>query len=326
MRSLVTSLGESLIDFLPIVEEEQTRGFRVYPGGSPLNVAVGLRRLGLPVAFASKLSTDLFGRTLRAAMVAEGIETRFLVATDAPTTLAFVAIEDGEPAYAFYGEGAADTLLEARELEETLYAETHVLHVGSISLLRGVTASAIVSVAERFAAEVAQQANGMLSFDPNICPSLVSDGAEYRATLQRIFTLADVVKVSAADLAWWSPGREPLEVARDLLGLGAALVVVTLGMQGALALSEHAPDGVFVPVLPVTVVDTVGAGDAFCSALLAALLERGVSTRATLRALTAETLTEVLRFASVGAALACTHAGAHPPRREEIMARLAQGR
>src|SRR5215216_7958597 len=98
MPEIITSIGEILIDFLPIVEQGTTTGFRMHVGGSPYNVAMGVARLGQPVAFAGKIATDFFGRYMRAHAEAEGIDTRFLIDADVQSTLAFVAYEDGDPA------------------------------------------------------------------------------------------------------------------------------------------------------------------------------------------------------------------------------------
>jgi fructokinase len=70
---------------------------------------------------------------------AEGVDTRFLTTAKAQSALAFVAIEEGEPVFSFYGEGMADTLLTVDDVPESLYQETDILHVGSVSLLRGAT-------------------------------------------------------------------------------------------------------------------------------------------------------------------------------------------
>src|SRR5690348_3059620 len=121
MRHLVTPMGEILIDFLPMEEAGRTTGFTMHAGGSPFNVAVGLARLGSPTAFATKISSDLFGRFLREHMLSEGIDTRFALPSDALSTLAFVAMEGGEPAYAFYGEGTADALLTPDEVPSALF-------------------------------------------------------------------------------------------------------------------------------------------------------------------------------------------------------------
>ena len=77
MSRLLTSMGEILIDFLPIEEDGALAGFRMHAGGAPFNVAVGMARLGQPAAFAGKVASDLFGRYLRARLEREGIDARF---------------------------------------------------------------------------------------------------------------------------------------------------------------------------------------------------------------------------------------------------------
>jgi fructokinase len=217
------------------------------------------------VAFAGKVATDFFGRSRRAHVEAEGIDTRFLIDADALSTLAFVAYEDGEPAYSFYGEGAADTLLTAADLPPALFETTSMLHFGSISLLRGSTPGAVLFVAERL------KGRALLSFDPNLRPNLVRDEASYRALLARLFGLADLVKVSAADLNWLIPGRPVAQAAADLLAHGPALVVITLGGDGALGLRAGEAEPFRIPGMPIAVAVTIGAGDSFNGGLLAAL-------------------------------------------------------
>ena len=323
-RQLITCLGEGLMDFLPISESGETVGFRLAPGGSILNVAVGLARLGAPVAFAGKLADDFFGRRLRDYLRAEGVRTDFLAIAPGHTTLAFVTPEAaaGEPSFTFYGEGAADTLLAPEELPAALYDETALLHVGSISLLRGSTPQAVRAVAERLRGRAA------LSLDPNIRPGLVDDEPGYRALLDHFIARADVLKLSLADLAWLEPGAEredPLRVAARYVARGPALVALTLGAGGVViasasghALRQAAPR--------VAIADTVGAGDAFAAGLLSALAARGAVTRDALLALGEAELAEALRWASVVAALTCGRAGANPPTRREAQAWLEQAR
>ena len=198
MGTLVTCMGESLIDFVPLNATDQgesvsragggkaeDRGevlpasavgtdFRMHSGGSILNVAVGLVRLGHHVAFAGKIAEDYFGHHLLQTLKTESVDTRFVSTTKALTALAFVAMEEGEPVYSFYGDGTADTLLTSDDVPETLYQETSILHVGSISLLRGTTPSTVLETFERL------KGKALLSLDPNIRISMIHDEAAYR--------------------------------------------------------------------------------------------------------------------------------------------------
>lgn len=314
MSKLITCVGEALIDFLPIEEGGRTAGFRMHAGGSLLNVAMAAARLGQPAALATRVADDFFGRFLRARLEAEGVDTRWLARAEAQSTLAFVAHEGGEPAFSFYGEGTADTLLTAADLPPELLEATGVLHAGSISLLRGTTPAAVLGAFER------ARGRALLSLDPNLRPSLVRDEPAYRDLLARLVALADIVKVSAADLAWWMPGRAPEAAAAELLARGPALVVVTRGGEGVYALRAGAGGHVAVslPAFRVAVADTVGAGDSFNAGLLTCLAEAGALSREALEGLGERELAAGLRFAAAVAALNCTRPGADPPRRAEV--------
>lgn len=333
MRHLITCMGEILIDFLPMHAEGATHedageqagapiGFCCYPGGSPCNVAVGLARLGQPVAFVGKLARDFFGRYLHAHLERQGVATHLLRYDDtALSTLAFVALEAGEPVYTFYDQGAADTRLTAADLPAACFHDTRILHVGSISLLRGSTPAAVLAAVERL------RGAALISFDPNLRPALVRDEPAYRALLQRMVGLCDIVKLSGADLAWLAPDQPPAAAAADLLAQGAALVVLTQGSAGVAAWRANAagPPQVWqIPAFAVAVADTVGAGDAFSAGLLAALAKREVDTRVALLRLAAADVAEVLRFAAAVSALTCTRAGADPPRSAEVDQFVAQ--
>jgi fructokinase len=221
MRTLITCMGECLIDFLPQQKDGTTHGFSMFPAGSILNVAVGLRRLGQPTAFACKIGSDFFGRFLRHYIEKENIDTRFLLTTEAGSSLAFVAVENGIPTFSFYGEGTADTLLTINDLPETLFTETRIIHCGSISLLHGTTPAAILATIEQL------KGSALISFDPNIRPNLISDRPSYLALFQRLVALTDVLKLSEDDLAWLAPGMSSGQGATKLLAQGLA------GMPGS---------------------------------------------------------------------------------------------
>ena len=341
MSTLITCMGESLIDFVPInatgkseslssadSEVEHPAGvlpgnavgtdFRMHSGGSILNVAVGLARLGQHVAFAGKLAEDYFGHHLLQTLATEGVDTRFVSTAKVQTALAFVAKEEGEPVYSFYGDGTADTLLTAADIPESLYQETALLHIGSISLLRGTTPATVLETFERL------KGKALLSLDPNIRVSLIRDEQAYRALLQRLIALTDILKLSYVDLAWLQPGVSAEEALLNLCELGPALVIITQGEKGVLARSRSSQT-LHVPTFPVTVVDTVGAGDTFCTSVLARLADQAILSRESVLALTEQELRVVISFAAAAAALNCTREGANPPSRSEVEHHLQSG-
>jgi fructokinase len=311
MRDLITCMGECLIDFLPQQKDGATVGFSMSPAGSILNVAVGLRRLGQSTAFACKIGNDFFGRYLRYYIEKENIDTRFLLTAEARSTLAFVIVENGIPAFSFYGEGAADTLLTINDLPEALFTETRIIHCGSISLLYGTTPATVLATVERLKGSV------LISFDPNIRPDLLSDRQSYLAIFQRLVALTDVLKLSEDDLIWLTPGVSSEQRATELLAQGPAIVIVTRGKAGVIAASKNAGI-VSVPGFSVDVVDTVGCGDTFNAAFLARLAEEDRVSHTTVEDISPANLQEMLRFATAAAAVNCMRVGANPPTRAEV--------
>jgi fructokinase len=237
MGALLTCMGERLIDFVPLKVTGQGESLsgamstriRMHAGGSILNVAVGLARLGHHVAFAGKMAEDFFGHHLLLTLKTEGVDTRFVTTAKAQTALAFVAMEDGEPVYSFYGDGTADTLLTVEDLPESLYQESSILHIGLISLLCGMTPATVLATAERL------KEKALLSLDPSMRASFIQDEQAYRALLQRLIALSDILKLGYVDLAWLLPRASIEESLQHLSGLGPALVIARLADQTILS-------------------------------------------------------------------------------------------
>ncbi len=301
--------GEALIDFKPLGQAPEA-GFRPHAGGSPLNVAVGLSRLGRAAGFLGCLSRDPFGELLEAHARRNGVDARFVRRRDAPSTLAFVYPEEGGERYSFYGAGAADTQLAVDELPASLPEELAALHLGSIAMARQPIGEALAALMAR------EHSSRLVSFDPNVRPDVVPDLETYRGQLEGWLAHVDLVKASRVDLSLLYPD-EPLDrVAARWLGLGPTHVAVTRGGEGALGFTREA--SVEVPGRPVEVVDTVGAGDAFTSGLLAWLLERGLAERVRHASLPERQWKAALAFATEVAALTCARAGADPPQRDAL--------
>jgi len=304
--------GEALIDMTPIAHDDGL-AFQPRPGGSPLNVAIGLARLERAAGFLGAVSTDPFGQTLRDHLIASDVDPRYVQSRSELSTLAFVhpgASEADEPQYTFYGEGAADTQLRVADLPERLPESISALHTGSIATVREPVSSALAELLRR------EHSHRLISFDPNVRPELMGDADEYRSTLEGWLAHVDVVKTSRADLAWIAPNQRPIDIAEQWLKLGPQAIVVTLGAEGAIGLTQD--DRVETDGWPVEVIDTVGAGDAFTSGLLARLAELDALQRRDNRDIPAELLADAIAFATQASAITCTRPGADPPRRQEL--------
>jgi len=307
---VIVVTGEALIDLTPArcgAEE----GYVPRLGGSSFNVAVGLGRLAAPTAYLGRLSTDRFGRQLRAHLEANGVDTRLTEEGDEPTPLALVHLGDGEPEYGFYIQGTADRALRPGAVPRLPDAAAAV-HFGSLSLLLEPGASALEDLGRR------EAGRRLLTLDPNVRPAMIDQPEVYRRRLADWVGRVDLVKVSRADLDWLHPGVDPEDIARAWLDRGAALVIVTAGGDGSIALTHRARATAAAPA--VEVVDTVGAGDTFTAGTLAHLHQRGALRREALAALDAPALEALLAHAATASALACTRPGADPPTAEEVAA------
>ena len=303
--------GEALYDLF--VEEETPAGLRIDAriGGSPFNVAVGLARLGRPVALLAGVSTDALGDRLAATLASEGVETRFLARMTNPTTLAVVALgTEGEPRYTFYGDGAADRSLTREDLPE-LPGSVSGLHFGSFSLVVNPTAGALLALAER------ERGRRFISLDPNVRANVEPDLTRWRREIECFARAADLVKLSEEDLGHLDPTASPDRLAGTWLDQGARIVVLTRGAEGAVLWTRTGR--VDHPGFAVEVVDTVGAGDAFQAALVCALDEAGRLTAARdTRRVTEPEAHRLLAFACDAAARSCSRRGADLPRRAEL--------
>lgn len=307
---MILCCGEALIDFIPGRTADGEGAYVPSPGGSVYNVAVGLGRLGVETGFLGGVAADFFGDMLVERLAESGVSERYIARLARPSTLAFVTLGQDEPEYAFYDEGAADrmwTLRDAPAIDEAV----HALHFGSISLLREPAASAYADLMR------AEKGRRVISLDPNLRPGLVKDEAAYRALLGELIGLADIVKISAADLEWWAPGQAIEAVAQGWLEEGARLVVVTRGARGA---SAYWPGGSHEEASrPVAqIADAVGAGDAFMSGLLGGLQREGALGLAALAEPSAEAIQAAMALAVRVAAVTVSRKGANPPTAAEL--------
>src|SRR5882757_5535381 len=307
---MLLSCGDALVDFLPVTSADGRDAAVPVAGGSCLNIAVGMARLGAPAGFVGGISTDLFGRIVADHAMNSQVDLRYATRSVHQTTLAFVRYVGGEPQYAFYDEATASRNWTYRA-GTIPFDEIEAIHVGSTTLANG------EGVAQALA--MIEDAGGAttISFDPNCRPNLVSDKARYVEQMDAFAAAADIVRMSDVDFEFLYGGGDYGERAKLLIAAGASLVVVTRGINGAQA--WHSEAGLVKVEAPTTsVMDTIGAGDSFQAALLFALRAIGRIKRGTLVQLSSDELGRVLSFAATCAAFTCGRAGADPPRQSDV--------
>jgi len=299
-------VGEALVDIVQPVSGPVTE----HVGGSPLNVAIGMARLGHPVRLAAYLAQDAYGELIARQLAADGVP---LVdgsrsAAHTPTARAMLD-ENGSATYEF------DL---SWDLPYPLPTDIGHFHTGSI-------AAALQPGATKVAdAMLLARRHATVSFDPNPRPSLLGAARDARAHLEQLIGYSDVVKASDEDIAWLYGGAvEPAEIVALWGQLGASLVVVTCGSAGALMHVTATGETETVPGRSVSVVDTVGAGDSFQSGLLSALLDAGLlgspGARDRLRRASLADLRPAVDRAIATSAITVSRAGANPPTRAELV-------
>jgi fructokinase len=275
-------------------------------------VAIGLARQGMNVSYLSPFSDDTFGDQLHDSLCTEGVEIPIPRRSLWPTSLALVTVNDeGMPSYRLYREGIADKDTTFKEIEANLPHDLEVFHTGSLAI----TPSQLAKIRKLF--DLMRERNITISMDINIRLRASIDTTAYLEGVRSLLPLADIVKASDEDL-------EPFQFATDTRNaavrtyeeMGSGMLVLTEGKGGALL---HTADGVVeAKAYPIThVADTVGAGDTFHSALLAALI-RGGAIGGDFRDVDPAILKNAVDFACAAAAINVSRVGCSPPTQKEV--------
>ena len=299
-RGLV--IGEALIDIV----EQDGQVSAEHVGGSPLNVAVGLARLGRDVDFLTRIGDDTRGQRIARYVNAAGAQVvSGSQAADRTATARLTVGEDGSASYVFD--------LDWQLSGTPVVTPPLFVHTGSIAAVQEPGCLAVAALVDTY------HLSATITFDPNVRPSLIVDRDLARERIERLVERSDIVKVSEEDLRWIDSDHPPERTAQTWLALGPAIVAVTMADRGAAAVC--AAGVALVPARPVQVVDTVGAGDAFMVGLIDALWEQGLlgaQRRAELAGLDLDALTTALEVASKAAALTVARAGADLPDRAAL--------
>ncbi|HNF95896.1 MAG TPA: carbohydrate kinase [Pseudomonadota bacterium] len=264
--------GEALVDFFPEnpgTKLEDVERFVRHLGGAPCNLTIGLRRQGIPTALVTQVGSDAFGRFIKQKLDSEGVAVDGIAShKSARTGVTFVSVAaTGERSFLFYRHPSADMLVTTAEVTPPLILRGRLFHFGSSSLSREPARAATLHALELVNKQRKQR---IVSCDLNLRPHLWPDIKEAPPLLRRVLSGCDVVKLTDDELPILC-GTESIEAgAQYVRGLGATMVVVTLGDRGAYF---DSPQGTaYIAAESVPVVDQTGAGDAFTAGLLATLL------------------------------------------------------
>lgn len=297
-------------------------------GGAVYNLTRALGLQGVGTLYLNPLSRDRFGRGLAQAIVDAGVTLAHEEPAHEPTSLAVVSLDDaGKASYSFYREAVADRRVDAATMIAQCAAQPGLKAVATGCL------ALVPQDSHKYLPWLqAQRAAGRLVVvDANLRPAIVPDMTAYRSSVMAALGQADLIKVSDDDLhVLGFTQTDSLLAARELLArTPARWLALTLGPRGAVFMTRDGAAWSAAEVLPVTVADTVGAGDCFLAGMLAALMHRPAmqaANRADALQLDAEDVEALLAHAIASASLCVQQVGCKPPSREQVLQRLAQGR
>lgn len=304
----VVVIGEALVDIVHrasgTVEEA--------PGGSPANTAIALGRLGRRPTLVTRLGDDARGRRVQRWLEESDVE---VVAARAARTATATARLDASGAASYEFDLEWDLGSESAQLSDRIAHSADLVHVGSVAAMLEPGAAQVAALVR------AARSSAIITYDPNIRPSLVDDAPRVRDRAETLVGLAGIVKASDDDLHWLRPGQDAVDVAREWVARGPVLVVVTFGSGGALGVT--AGGEVAVAAVATDVVDTVGAGDTFMGALIDAFLDRRAAAPAAIRAegsgIPLADVEAMLSRGALAAAITVSRPGADPPRHDELL-------
>lgn len=316
----VCALGELLIDFTENGTSSQGNPImEANPGGAPCNVLAMLNKLGFKTAFIGKIGDDIFGRQLKKAVEDVGINTDGLVTDKAVnTTLAFVhTLPGGDREFSFYRNPGADMMLNEADVDEQIIADSRIFHFGSLSMT-----GEICEAATKKAVKAAKKNGLIISFDPNLRENLWDSLDHAREKISYGMANCDILKISDNEIQWFTGERdfdravEKLRSRYDNIGL----LLLSLGKNGSRAYSGK--NSAYAPAAPANTIETTGAGDTFCGAVLSKVLEHGM------RVYSEQELSEMLIYANAAAAVVTERKGALKvmPEPNEIIDRMRRSK
>lgn len=294
MEESVAVIGEALID---VVDG------RPHVGGSPLNVAVGLARLGLATTLYSRIGADPYGDLIVDHLLHAGVTLGEGFVDTGRTSSAIATLDDeGRATYEFDLDWS---------IPQPDVGEARVVHTGSIGAIREPGGSVARQAIRRAGPGV------LRSFDPNVRPAVMGPADAVRERVRECAADCHVVKLSDDDAQWLAAGDGPDAVLQSISDSGVRFVVMTRGADGCSAIV----DGVRYdePSRVIEVADTIGAGDAFMSGLLYGLVRSGCDRLLVDgAAVLPSQVRRALATAAAVASVTVSRDGANPPTLSEL--------
>ena len=310
---MIICAGESLIDMVSYAGEKGEVQYTPHVGGSILNSAIALGRLGADAYYCGAVSNDTFGGLIEDCLRDSKVQKGFIIKTNRHTTLAYADVTDGVAKYTFVDEHSAGRLIDENSLKPFVNKinNAKALLVGGISLQAEPCGTSWQWLVEQVAGHC------VIYFDANIRPDFIEDKDKYLERFERLTRKVDIIKISEEDYSYLYGEQDFEKVSAEWLEKGIKLIVLTLGEKGAKVIFGGGRE-ISVGIEPVKVIDTIGAGDSFNAGLLFDLDKQKMLDREKLASIDTSTLKKALTFANQIARFTVTQKGANPPWLDEL--------
>ena len=305
---MIICAGESLIDMVSFAAEKGEVQYTPHVGGSILNSALALGRLGANAHYCGAVSNDTFGHLIEDCLRDSKVQEDFIIKTNRPTTLAYANVTDGVAKYRFVDEHSAGRLIDEDSLKPFVNKinNAKALLVGGISLQAEPCGTSWQWLVEQVADHC------VIYFDANIRPDFIKDKDKYLQRFERLTRKVDIIKISEEDYSYLYGEQDFEKVSAEWLEKGIKMIVLTLGEKGAKVMYGGGKE-ISVGIEPVKVIDTIGAGDSFNAGFLFDLDKQKMLDQEKLASIDTSTLQKTLTFANQVASFMVTQKGANPP-------------
>jgi fructokinase len=310
---MIICAGESLIDMVSFAGQNGEVQYSPHVGGSILNSAIALGRLGADAYYCGAVSNDTFGGLIEDYLRDSKVQEDFIIKTNRPTTLAYADVTNGVAKYTFVDEHSAGRLIDNNSLKPYLnkIKNATALLVGGISLQAEPCGTSWQWLVKQVAGHC------VVYFDANIRPDFIEDKDKYLKRFERLTRKVDIIKISEEDCSYLYGEQDFEKITAEWLEKGIKLIVLTLGEKGVKVIYGGGKE-INVGVEPVKVIDTIAAGDSFNAGLLFDLNNQGILDRGKLATIDTSTLQKTLTFANQIARFTVTQKGANPPWIDEL--------